>query len=256
MELLPCDCLKLICNFIRDKDFIHLILSSKYLYSLIKYNLKIMTEQHKLSKMNNVKDIYVFTHILYDLTNFDHTKIPHTIIEITFCDEFNEKFNELCNFKNLNKINIGMHYSNKQLLNNFSDTINKKEIAKTMISNRVFMSLFNNVNNKLDWFAINFKHMYDSAYNNYNELKTKIENAKIPAHLDFILVSTVNTYINKENKYEFHYYRKNIKQIIDGFDDYVEFLKFHIDMILKNLTKLKNTMCEKHENIRNEFLEV
>ncbi len=266
MELCPCDCLKIICDSINDRDFINLLLSSKYLYSLQKYNLKIMMmEQHKLSKIENVKCMYVFTNIFYDFIKLDCILIPDKIREITFRDNFNETFNELYNFKHLTKINIGMYYYNDQLFCEMPNMIiNKNELAMTVITNRVFANLFNidinllrnNFNNK--WFLNNFKRMYDSNYGKYEKMRAMVKNIKNVydlCHFDVNYIYIINLCINKSNEYELYYFRKSMLELLEDSTGYFEFMEFHIEKILDYLIKLKNTICENHVKNRIEFSE-
>ncbi len=257
MELLPCDCLQIICYYIKDKDFVNFISISKYFRSLIKYNLKIMTNQHKLSKITEVKDIYVFTNILYDLVNFDITIIPNTIAEITFCDEFNEPFDELCNFKHLTKINVGMYYC-KSLCDNIVNLTNEKELVMTIITNKVLASLFRydtqSLYNKLNNGTIFcFKQIYDSSYNNYVRLQTAIK-INVTYQVDFMLHSSINNNINPTNEHELRYFKNSALEISDDYENFMEFLAFHIDKMLEYLMKLKFIICEKNEKIRYEFV--
>ncbi len=260
MELLPCDCLKIICEFIKDKDFINFISSSKYFRSLIKYNLKIMTEQYKISKIADVKNVYVFVNILYDLANFYVIRIPDTITEITFCDGFDGKLDELCNFKHLTKINIGMYYWNKISYDILPNIINKKEIAMTRITNNVFAKLFNFDTTQYyvkfdNLFLDSFKQVYNMNYDRYKKEQTEIGTIIDTWDLDFNIVQLINKSINKPNNYEFCYYKKTINDMENDFDNYMELWKFHINKIMDYLIKLKNIICDKHEKIRNEFLE-
>ncbi len=260
MELLPCDCLKIICEFIKDKDFINFVSSSKYFHFLIKYNLKIMTEQYKISKISDVKNVYVFINILYDLANFYVIRIPDTITEITFCDGFDGKLDELCNFKHLTKINIGMYYWNKISYDILPNIINKKEIAMTRITNNVFAKLFNFDTTQYyvkfdNLFLDSFKQVYNMNYNRYKKEQIEIGDIIYTWDLDFNIVQLINKSINKSNDYEFCYYKKTINDIENDFDNYMEFWKFHINKIMDYLIKLKNIICDKHEKIINEFLE-
>ncbi len=264
MEFCPCDCLKIICESINDSDFINLILCSKYLYSLRKYNLKtIMTGKYKLSKIEHVKNMYVFTNIFYDFLKLDTSQIPNTIKEITFCDNFNETINELYDFKNLTKINIGMYYYNDELFCDMPNTITtKKELAMTIITNRVFGNMFNidtrnldnNINNK--WFLNNFKRMYDSNYKKYKNMKVTVSEIRTVFDLrnfDFNFIHDINRCINKSNFREIYYFKRSMLELSKDNTEYFEFLEFHIDKILDYLIKLKNTICENHEKIRIDF---
>ncbi len=258
MERLPRDCLTIICNLINDKDYVNFTSISKYFRSLIKHNVKIMTNQHKLSKIIKVKNIFVFTNILYDYKNFDVTKIPHTITEITFCDEFNETFDKLCKFKYLTKINIGMYY-HKSLCDNMHNITNIKEIAIIIITNSVFANLFHcnprylyaNINS--GDFLNRFKTTYDIIYNRYITLQTRIKN-NLAYQIDFVLLRSINMNIDVTNEYELCYFKNNILEISEDYENYMSFLTFHIDKVLEYLTKLKFTVCENHEKIRRKFV--
>ncbi len=258
MELLPHDCLQVICSFIRDREFINFASTSKYFNSLIKNNLKIMTNQHKLSKITNVKDIYIFTNILYDLVNFDFTQIPHIITEITFCDEFNETFDELANLKYLKKINIGMYYG-KSLCNNINNLTNQKELVMTIITNKVLKKLFNcdttglYVNLDDIYFLTSFRTIYSYSYNNYMALQEEIKTNNV-YQLDFITLMKINIIINTTNEHELRYFKNNFAEVSDDYENYMEFLTFHASKMLEYLVKLKFLICEKHENIRYDFV--
>ncbi len=264
MELMPCDCLRIICSFIKDRDYINFISTSKYFHSLIKYNLKIMTGQHKLSKISNVKDTYVFTNILYDFICFYPERIPHTITEITFCDKFNEESyvtnNELYKFKHIRKINVGMYYCKCNFMyGDILDTINKKEFAMTIITNRVFGDNFMRPRQYDEIIAScylkKFKRMYTQVFCRYQSLQMTIEFDNGIYLLGFDLINSINRCINKMDENEYCYYKKDTLGISNDYDNYKEFLVFHINLILEYLVKLKNMVCEKHEKIRIEFLE-
>jgi hypothetical protein len=261
MELLPCDCLRIICYDIDDKDFINLISSSKHLYSHRIYKLKILINKYNLSEILCFNNIFVFSNIVYDLINFEPSIIPQTVIEITFLYDCNEKVNELCNFKHLTKINVGMYFCNHELFSdNISHMIDKKELAMTLITNRVFASLFNCgtnqlYNNNTKWFILNFKRMYDSNYVKYKDLKNVLENFKTINQLNFSFVNTINSCINKSNYKELRYYKKNYVEIVNDIDEYMAFLVFHVDKILKYLIQFKKSLCEKHEKINCDFSE-
>ncbi len=258
MELLPCDCLKTICNFIKDKDYINFVSSSKYFHSLIKYNLKIIKEQYKLSKIIEVKDIYVFTNILYDFMIFEPTQIPHTITEITFRHNFDQPIDELCEYQYLTKINIGMYYSDSKLLyDNFSGKINKKELVMTIITNRVFASLFNldtrnlcNLLNANNCFLRKFKEIYSEYHDRYTGFQYYIKKVEDIWGLNDSWMIPINRCINIENEYELCYFKRDPLELINkgDFIDYLNFLKWHIDKILEYFVKLKNIMCDKYEN--------
>ncbi len=251
MEQLPCDCLRTIFNFIKDKDYINVISTSKYFRSLTKYNLKIMTDQYKLGKIIKVKNIFVFTNILYDYKNFDVTKIPHTITEITFCDEFNESFDKLCKFEHLTKINVGMYYYKSPSYDKFPDKINKHEILITIICNRVLSKLFSfneklydNLNNSL--LLIGFEYLYNSNYTLYEKTQIQIKNnCEI---INCTIIFGISSSINVLNDYEVSYLKKNMDMIYE-YGNYINFVGEHVDKILEYLVKLKKTICDKHGNI-------
>ncbi len=259
MEQLPCDCLRTIFNFIKDKDYINATSISKYFRHVIKYNLKIMTEQYKLSKLTWAKHFYVFTNILYDYILINPHQIPNTIIEITFFDEFNTIFDKLYEFKHLKKINVGMFYCDTLTYKNFLNISNKQELVMTIITNKVFANLFNTYsqqlyyNIKTNWFSNNFKLKFDANYEWYERLQAIIKHTRDAYELDFTLINSINRSINKFDENEFYYYKGNVVLISNDYDNYVNFLKFHIDKILGYLIKLKSVVCEKNERIRIEF---
>ncbi len=258
MELLPCDCLGVIYSFIRDKDYINFTSTSKYFHSLIKYNLKIMTNQHKLSKLTWAKHFYFFTNILYDFILMNSAQIPSTITEITFFDEFHANFDELREFKHLKKIHIGMFYWDLSY-NNFPNILNKQELVMTIITNKVFACLFSTyplqlyVNIKNNWFLNKFKQMFQLNYDMYKRFQTVIKHTNDIYQLDFNLMNSINRCINTMDENEIYYFKKDVLEISNDYPNYLKFLVFHIDLILEYLTKLKIMVCERNEKIRIEF---
>ncbi len=262
MDQLPCDCLRIIFNFVKDKDYINVTSTLKYFHSLIKYNLKIMTNQHSLSKINKVKDIYVFTNILYDFMCFYPQHIPQTIIKLTFCDNFLDDncvtSEQIYKFKHLRKINIGMYYCNcKFIHDNILDVVNKKELTMTLITNRVFRDIFprSTSHDKIidDCFLRKFKRRYIENFDKYQSSQLLIENPNGIYQLTYGLIDSINRCINKENENEMCYSKKDIVGIANDYDNYYKFLVFHINKILEYLLKLKSMVCEKYEDIRLEF---
>ncbi len=254
MELLLYDCLGIICNFIKDKDFINFISTSKYFNSLIKYNLKIMTEQHKLSKIIRVKSIYIFTNILCENLNPKYASIPHTITEITFNDKFNGTLDGLCNFKYLTKINIGMHYCKKIFYDNFADTLNKKELAMTIISNKVFANMFNfdikQLQIYINMYGIrvsdDLKQNCDLCFKLYKNAQMQLvsitKNTINKSMVLLNIINKINKSIDMSNNYESCYHKIFISAVPY---DYIKFLEFHIDKILNYLIKIENIISGK-----------
>ncbi len=262
MDILPCDCLRIIFSFIKDKDFINFISTSKYFNFLIKYNLKIMTDQHKLSKIENVKNIYVFTNILYDFICFYPKRIPHTITEMMFHDNFYEENkvtnDELSKFKHIRKINFGMYYCKCNFIyDNILDETNKKELVMTLITNKVFSCYFSR-GREYDvlvnfWNIEGFKTTYTRVLCKYKALQTISKNTNSICKLSLNLTDSINGCINKRDENEFRYFKNNIVEISNDYDNYLNFLIFHIDKMLEYMIKFKNIVCEKYETIRIEF---
>src|SRR4051812_48646288 len=116
METINIDILRLICSLINDKEFINLISSCTQLYNLRFCNLKHLINQYTLSNIGHVFNNYMFTDIFYDYLEWNPNLIPQTIEKITFIDEFNENISELFTFKYIKHINLGIFYTNDNLL--------------------------------------------------------------------------------------------------------------------------------------------
>lgn len=249
MELLPSDCLKIIFNDVDDKDFINVLMLSKFMLSWRNYNLKVLDGCYRMSKIMKVINVFTFTNILYDFEHFDIKILPKTIRKITFDDNFNDRFDELFMFK-IQDVSVGMFYDN--------DCYEMDNVAMTCITNRVFSSLFNcsvdklkaNIKNGDRWFLLNFKRMWTSAYKKYCDMD-KMRDEEMN-YLKIELKRILNDCINEKNYHECNFYMFGL-QVVNS--DMI-FLNFHIEKIMIYLDKLKKIVCDKYDKIRCEFMDV
>lgn len=249
MELLPSDCLKIICKDISDKYFINLLITSKFMSSWRTHNLKVLDGCYKMSKIMNVINVFTFTNILYDYEYFDVGIIPKTIKKITFDDICDDKFDELFVFE-IEDVNVGMFYEN--------NCYGRDDMTMTIITNKVFSNLFNcsvnklraNIKNGDMWFLLNFKRMWTSAYCKYYDYRV-IWSSVYKEYYDFRImdmIKKINSCINKANDYEYKFYRPN--NTVPN----VEFLNFHIEKIMIYLDKIKKMVCDKYDKVKCEFM--
>lgn len=256
MDLLPLDILKLINENICDVDFINLISASKTMYGLREYNLKILTEQYSISKIQHIIDTYTFRNIYYDLLEWNVQLIPTAIEKIKFIDEFNENFSELfdmAKYKSLKHVDIGIFYVNGDIFNEeIPNTININELCMTLITNKIF----------IDWCKDDIERLHNIKSNNrfpsyLNKLFiAKIKEAKyrnksldefqnIPS-IRHESVTFINSYIDS-NKYEALYYMTNIKKATI---EQLNFYKFYPIKIQENIRKLIDKIYNKY-NFKN-----
>lgn len=251
MELLPSDCLKIIFNDVDDRDFINVLMVSKFMSSWRNYNLKVLNGCYRMSKIMKVINVFTFTNILYDFEHFEIKILPKTIKKITFDDNFNDRFDELFMFK-IQDVSVGMFYDN--------DCYGMDNVVMTCITNRVFSNLFNcsmdklkaNIKNGDRWFLLNFKRMWTSAYKKYSNMHNMINASYFYGYMKMDVIGNINCCINRANNYECKFYKPDDRVV----ESYMPFLNFHIKKIMIYLDKLKKIVCDKYDKVRCEFMDV
>lgn len=139
---LPIEIIKIISNFLdHDIDFINLIATCSSLYKCSK--LRDLTSSYPFSKISKVCNHYTFTQIVYDLETYDDSmKIPQDVHTIVLSEKYNDKLDYFYSHPNLKSIDVGIFYDNIDSLSTIIDTINKKEIIMTIISNIYMKNTF------------------------------------------------------------------------------------------------------------------
>jgi len=255
------DILRLICVDLTDIDFIKFISTSAQLYNLRTHKLKLLTKQYNISKIIefDLNKMYNFSEIMYDILDWYPQSISPYVQKITFIDEFNQNISELLQFKYLKCINIGIFYTNNQLLeNDIPDTINKNELIITSIVNKIFadelkqdIEKFNEIDsnksfpiylNKLSINAINSKRYRTMSITELNGQTINNSN----------LIKKINTYININNQHEIKYYCYDLKL---ASHEYLDFINFYNIKMKFNILQLKQKIFIKYNfNDFDDFL--
>ena len=264
MEILIVDILRVISTNISDNDFIHLVSTSEKLYNLRTSDLKVLTKQYDISKIISISKIYNFSDILYDLLEWRPDIIPSKIQKVTFIDEFNQNPSELFGFRHIKCINIGIFYTNDQLLkNNIPDTINKNELIATFITNKVFTCRSSvdiarltetNLNKKFPMFLNELSiHKIMCRYSQKIMIQRFNESYLYSDHIQNI-VSRINLHIDTTNQYESSLYFDNFGNVTIT---YFNFLMFYAKKMMENISKLEIKLLEKYKcKTLEEFFEL
>lgn len=265
MNNLDNDSLTLIFNYLDDCYFVRMIHTAKKFMSLSKY--KPVTKQYHISKIYHISQKYEFTNIYYDLIEWNPGVIPLSIQQITFCDYFNSNIHELFKFSELKKINIGMFYTNRELLENDLPTkLNIDEIVKTFIINKIFYDDMKNEINVLQGIHVDpFSSKIPDHYNGgglaqrcehiVSEYKKYSKDNKLNEIENHIIMSAreFNKRMNITSNYEKKYYISDSTEISD---DQLGFIIFYGYLMEKYLNKIVNDMIIPKYGTLGNFKEV
>ncbi len=252
MENINTDILRLICSLINDKEFINLISSCTQLYNLRFCNLKHLINQYTLSNIGHVFNNYMFTDIFYDYLEWNPNLIPQTIEKITFIDEFNENIGELFTFKYIKHINLGIFYTNDNLLeNNIDNFINRDDLIASIICNKIFVvDLKSDIDKLID---IKINREFPSNYNKSSMYsirakyikKNGLVQAKKHGNNNNLLqwVNKFNSNINLPNNYKSMFYYDNLESLTQG---HLDFYGNIIQKIRINIRKLRDKIFKKY----------
>ena len=246
------DILRLICIDLTDVDFIKFISVSSHLYNLRTHNLKLLTNQYNISKIIefDLNKMYNFSEIAYDILEWYPKSIPPHVQKITFIDEFNQNISELLQFKYLKCINIGIFYTNNQLLDNdIPDTINKNELIMISIVNKVFVDQLKSDIEKLSdivsnkEFPIYLNRLSCNAIHRkcYGNMSITELNKQTLASNS--LIRKINEYINTNNQYEMKFY---CHDLTIATQEYLDFINFYITRMKFNICHLKDKIFKKY----------
>lgn len=137
----PSEVFKIISDFLeKDIDFINLTMTCKIFYEYA--NMRDLSSIYPISRIYEALDRYIFTRILYDSKQYNsELKIPPKIRMIKLADKFTDDLSLFYSNVNLERIDLGLFFTNIDSLSTIPDSINKRDITTKIISNVICKEL-------------------------------------------------------------------------------------------------------------------